>query len=80
MMKIEQAQRMQKTMWAIGSGFQSVLFADVRTIVDATALCPRSARRGRARTDRTVSGCGATSAPCARAVRPAFVRLWTTSL
>jgi 2-keto-3-deoxy-L-rhamnonate aldolase RhmA len=43
MMKIEQAQRMHQTMRAIGSGFQSVLFADVRTVEDATA-CVRAVR------------------------------------
>ena len=39
MMKIEQAQRMHQTMRAIGSGFQSVLFADVRTVADARPAC-----------------------------------------
>jgi 4-hydroxy-2-oxoheptanedioate aldolase len=43
MMKIEQAQRMHQTMRAIGSGFQSVLFADVRTVDDATD-CVRAVR------------------------------------
>ena len=43
MMKIEQAQRMHQTMRAIGSGFQSVLFADVRT-VDDTVACVRAVR------------------------------------
>jgi 2-keto-3-deoxy-L-rhamnonate aldolase RhmA len=43
MMKIEQAQRMHQTMRAIGSGFQSVLFADVRTVEDAAA-CVRAVR------------------------------------
>jgi 4-hydroxy-2-oxoheptanedioate aldolase len=43
MIKIEQAQWMHQAMRAIGSGFQSVLFADVRTVEDA-ALCVRAVR------------------------------------
>ncbi|HET7881007.1 MAG TPA: aldolase/citrate lyase family protein [Acetobacteraceae bacterium] len=43
MMKIEQAQRLHQTMRAIGSGFQSLLFADVRTVEDAQA-CVRAVR------------------------------------
>jgi 4-hydroxy-2-oxoheptanedioate aldolase len=43
MIKIEQAQPMHQSMRAIGSGFQSVLFADVRTVDDARA-CVRAVR------------------------------------
>ena len=43
MMKIEQSQPLHQAMRAIGSGFQSVLFADVRT-VEATAACVRAVR------------------------------------
>lgn len=37
MIKLEQTQRTHQAMRAIGSGFQSVLFADVRTVEDAKA-------------------------------------------
>jgi 2-keto-3-deoxy-L-rhamnonate aldolase RhmA len=37
MIKVEQTQWTHQAMRAIGSGFQSVLFADVRTVVDAQA-------------------------------------------
>jgi 4-hydroxy-2-oxoheptanedioate aldolase len=37
MIKIEQTQYTHQAMRAIGSGFQSVLFADIRTTADATA-------------------------------------------
>jgi 4-hydroxy-2-oxoheptanedioate aldolase len=43
MMKIEQQQWTHQAMRAIGSGFQSVLFADVRTAADAQA-CVRAVR------------------------------------
>lgn len=43
MMKLEQAQWMHQSMRAIGSGFQSILFADVRTVEDAVH-CVRSVR------------------------------------
>jgi len=43
MMKIEQSQPLHQAMRAIGSGFQSVLFADVRT-VEAAAACVRAVR------------------------------------
>ncbi|MBM3525983.1 MAG: 2,4-dihydroxyhept-2-ene-1,7-dioic acid aldolase [Alphaproteobacteria bacterium] len=43
MIKIEQAQWMHQAMRAIGSGFQSVLFADVRTVQDAVT-CVRAVR------------------------------------
>ena len=43
MMKIEQKQWTHQAMRAIGSGFQSILFADVRTVEDAQA-CVRSVR------------------------------------
>lgn len=43
MIKVEQAQPMHQSMRAIGSGFQSVLFADVRTVDDARA-CVRAVR------------------------------------
>ena len=46
MIKIEQTQWTHQAMRAIGSGFQSVLFADVRTVADARGL-----RRGGARRD-----------------------------
>ena len=35
MIKIEQSERMHQAMRAIGSGFQAVLFADIRTVADA---------------------------------------------
>jgi len=37
MIKIEQTQYTHQAMRAIGAGFQSVLFADIRTVEDATA-------------------------------------------
>jgi 2-keto-3-deoxy-L-rhamnonate aldolase RhmA len=43
MMKIEQTQWTHQAMRAIGSGFQSLLFADVRTVDDAAA-CVRAVR------------------------------------
>ena len=43
MIKIEQQQWTHQAMRAIGSGFQSVLFADVRTVEDAQA-CVRAVR------------------------------------
>ena len=43
MMKIEQSEWMHQTMRAIGSGFQSILFADVRTVEDAR-YCVRAVR------------------------------------
>ncbi len=43
MMKIEQQQWTHQAMRAIGAGFQSVLFADVRTVEDAQA-CVRAVR------------------------------------
>jgi 4-hydroxy-2-oxoheptanedioate aldolase len=43
MIKIEQKQWTHQAMRAIGSGFQSVLFADVRTVEDARA-CVRAVR------------------------------------
>ena len=54
MIKIEQTQYTHQAMRAIGSGFQSVLFADIRSVEDAKAARRRRARRdddggGRAR-------------------------------
>ena len=43
MIKVEQTQFTHQAMRAIGSGFQSILFADVRTVADADIPC-----RGRA--------------------------------
>jgi 4-hydroxy-2-oxoheptanedioate aldolase len=43
MIKIEQSQPLHQAMRAIGSGFQSVLFADVRT-VEAATTCVRAVR------------------------------------
>lgn len=43
MMKVEQTQWTHQAMRAIGSGFQSILFADVRTVEDARA-CVRAVR------------------------------------
>ncbi|QQS11101.1 MAG: hypothetical protein IPK81_16045 [Rhodospirillales bacterium] len=43
MMKLEQTQWTHQAMRAIGSGFQSLLFADVRTVDDAVA-CVRATR------------------------------------
>lgn len=43
MIKVEQGQPLHQTMRAIGSGFQSVLFADVRT-VEAAVACVRAVR------------------------------------
>lgn len=37
MMKVEQSEWMHQTMRAIGAGFQSILFADVRSVADAKA-------------------------------------------
>ena len=43
MMKVEQTQWTHQAMRAIGSGFQAILFADVRTVEDARA-CVRAVR------------------------------------
>jgi len=43
MIKIEQSEYLHQAMRAIGSGFQSVLFADIRTVEDA-ALAVRAVR------------------------------------
>ncbi len=43
MMKVEQSEWMHQTMRAIGAGFQSILFADVRTVEDAR-YCVRAVR------------------------------------
>jgi 2-keto-3-deoxy-L-rhamnonate aldolase RhmA len=43
MMKIEQSEWMHQTMRAIGAGFQSILFADVRTVEDV-GYCIRAVR------------------------------------
>lgn len=43
MLKVEQSEWMHQSMRAIGSGFQSILFADVRTVEDARA-CVRAVR------------------------------------
>ncbi len=43
MIKVEQTQWTHQAMRAIGSGFQGVLFADVRTLADAVA-CVRAVR------------------------------------
>jgi 4-hydroxy-2-oxoheptanedioate aldolase len=43
MMKVEQSEWMHQSMRAIGAGFQSILFADVRTVEDAR-YCVRSVR------------------------------------
>ena len=45
MIKIEQTQWTHQAMRAIGSGFQSVLFADLRTVADARGLRRRGTRR-----------------------------------
>ena len=74
MIKVEQTQRTHQAMRAIGSGFQSVLFADVRTVEDARA-CVRAVRAetpGSA--GCSASACAATSAPCATRGSPAFVK------
>ena len=76
MIKIEQTQYTHQAMRAIGAGFQSVLFADIRTVEDAKDGGERRARRdddgqGRARPRAFwASACGATSASCATAARP----------
>ena len=56
MMKVEQTQWMHQTMRAIGSGFQSILFADVRTVADAEA-CVKAVRAESPRT-RGLAGVG----------------------
>ncbi len=43
MLKVEQSEWMHQSMRAIGSGFQSILFADIRTVADAQA-CVRAVR------------------------------------
>ena len=45
MIKIEQTQWTHQAMRAIGSGFQAVLFADLRTVADAAGLRGGGARR-----------------------------------
>lgn len=56
MMKVEQTQWTHQTMRAIGSGFQSILFADVRTVADAEA-CVKAVRAESPRT-RGLAGVG----------------------
>ena len=75
MIKIEQTQYTHQAMRAIGAGFQSVLFADIRTVEDARP--PSNAVRAETTMARAcaaaacwASACGATSASCARAARP----------
>ena len=74
MIKVEQTQYTHQAMRAIGSGFQSVLFADIRTVEDAEACVaavraetPGTRRRGSA------SACGAMSARCCEGGSPAYV-------
>jgi 4-hydroxy-2-oxoheptanedioate aldolase len=55
-MKVEQTQWTHQTMRAIGSGFQSILFADVRTVADAEA-CVKAVRAESPRT-RGLAGVG----------------------
>lgn len=43
MMKVEQSEWMHQSMRAIGAGFQSILFADIRTVEDAE-YCVRAVR------------------------------------
>ncbi len=70
MIKVEQTQWTHQAMRAIGSGFQSVLFADVRTVADAQA-CVAAVR---AETPGPGAGsawaCGATLEPSGKAVHP----------
>lgn len=56
MMKVEQTQWTHQTMRAIGSGFQSILFADVRSVADAEA-CVKAVRAESPRT-RGLAGVG----------------------
>ena len=76
MIKIEQTQYTHQAMRAIGAGFQSVLFADIRIVEDAKDGGRRRARRdddgarARAAAAGSASACGATSASCATAARP----------
>jgi 4-hydroxy-2-oxoheptanedioate aldolase len=56
MMKVEQTQWTHQTMRAIGSGFQSILFADIRTVADAEA-CVKAVRAESPRT-RGLAGVG----------------------
>ena len=76
MIKIEQTQYTHQAMRAIGAGFQSVLFADIRTVEDARTAVERRARRDDhgaracAAAAFWASACGATSASCATAARP----------
>ena len=69
MIKVEQKQYTHQAMRAIGSGFQSVLFADIRTVADAECASPRCAPKPRRAAGGSVSACGAMWAPCWRAAR-----------
>ena len=75
MIKIEQTQYTHQAMRAIGSGFQSVLFADIRIGRGRQAGGRRGARRdddgqaARAAAAGSASACGATSASCGTAAR-----------
>ena len=65
MMKHEQTQWTHQAMRSIGSGFQSALFADVRTVEDARA-CVRAVRAEEPRAGgQRAWACAATSARCA---------------
>ena len=79
MMKIEQAPRDYQTMRALGSGFQNVLFADVRTVEDAACLCAPS-RRAPGSGGIARRGDAARRRRCAtRPARRASSRRWTRS-
>jgi 2-keto-3-deoxy-L-rhamnonate aldolase RhmA len=66
MIKIEQTQYTHQAMRAIGSGFQSVLFADIRSVEDAPR---RRWPRACAAAVASASACAATSARSAPADR-----------
>ena len=74
MIKIEQTQWTHQAMRAIGSGFQAVLFADLRTVGMRMPAWLRCGPRRRAPAAGSVSACGVTSAPCAKAARPPMWR------
>ena len=71
MIKIEQTQYTHQAMRAIGSGFQSVLFADIRNVEDARAAVDavraETTMAGARGVASWASACGAMSASCGAA-------------
>lgn len=78
MIKIEQTQYIHQAMRAIGSGFQSILFADVRTVADATTAVRAVRANPQKPAACSASACAATWAASARSAPPPTSRPWKT--